>query len=244
MSVYLYDGSFEGFLSVVYHSYYAKKPAFKIIKNLQEVSLLDEVIEITTDSLHAQKVLDGLKQKFESCHYNKIFHIFLCDSRAFEKALYDFILIGFKEPKKLYDINHPSIFYLEKLEHEYFRHVHKMYGFVRFEELEDGSLYAQIEGKFNILPYLGKHFVKRLDGCTFIIHDIQRELAYVKTKEHGGVHKVADFEIPKRSENEAKFQKLWKLFFKQVTIQERKNLQLQQNWVPLLYRTYMTEFKK
>ncbi len=147
-------------------------------------------------------------------------------------------MIGFKEPKKLHDINHPSIHYLEKLEHEYFRHLHKMYGFVRFEELEDGSLYAKIEGKFNILPYLGKHFKKRLSGVNFIIHDVSRELAYVD----GVIHKVADFETPILSDNEAKFQKLWKLFFEQVAIKERKNLKLQQNWVPLLYRKYMTEF--
>lgn len=242
MSTYLYDGSFEGFLSIVYRSYYDKKPATKIIKALKNVSLLDEVIEVVTDTVYAQQVYDGLKTKFENRHYNKIFHTFLCDSRDFEKALYDFIVIGFKDQKRLHDINHPSIHYLEKLEHEYFRHVHKMYGFVRFEELEDGSLYAKIEGKFNILPFLGKHFAKRLYGCDFIIHDIDRALAYVKTKENGVVHQVADFELPTLSENEAKFQKLWKLFFEQVTIKERKNLKLQQNWVPLLYRKYMTEF--
>ncbi len=85
MSVYLYDGSFEGFLSVIYHSFYEKKPATKIIKELKEVSLLDEVVKIITDENHAQKVHEGLKKKFENCHYNKIFHTFLCDSRDFER---------------------------------------------------------------------------------------------------------------------------------------------------------------
>jgi hypothetical protein len=142
MSVYLYDGSFEGFLSVVYHSFYAKKPASKIIKDLKNISLLDEVTEIVTDKMHSQKVHDSLKKRFDKCHYNKIFNTFLCDSREFEKALYDFIVIGFKDAKKLCDINHPSIYYLEKLEREYFRYLDRMYGFIRFEELEDGSLYA------------------------------------------------------------------------------------------------------
>jgi probable DNA metabolism protein len=113
-----------------------------------------------------------------------------------------------------------------------------MYGFVRFEELEDGVLYAKIEGKFNILPFLGKHFTKRLSGCNFIIHDTKRELAYL----NGKIHQVADFKIPTLSKDEAKFQKLWKIFFNKVAISERKNLKLQQNFVPLLYRKYMTEF--
>jgi len=238
MSVYLYDGSFEGFLTLIYHSFYQKKPAFKIIKDRKDVSLLDEVIEIVTDELQAKKVYESLKEKFEPKHYNKIFHAFLCDSKDFEKPLYDFIVLGFRDQKKLYDINHPSIYYLEKLEREYFRYLDKMYGFIRFVELEDGMLYTKVEGKFNILPFLGKHFKKRLDGLEFIIHDTFRELAYVD----GVIHKVADFEIPKLSDDEQKFQKLWKLFYEKVTIQERKNLKLQQNLVPLLYRKYMTEF--
>ena len=50
------------------------------------------------------------------------------------------------------------------------------------------------------------------------------------------------FEVMSLS-NEEKFQKLWKSFFKGVTINERKNLKLQTQMVPLLYRTYMSEFK-
>jgi probable DNA metabolism protein len=99
-------------------------------------------------------------------------------------------------------------------------------------------LYAKVEGKFNILPFLGKHFKKRLDGLKFIIHDVERELAYVD----GVIHKVAKFDAPKLSDDEEKFQKLWKLFYEKVTIQERKNLNLQKSLVPLLYRKYMTEF--
>ena len=39
------------------------------------------------------------------------------------------------------------------------------------------------------------------------------------------------------------FKKLWKSFFSGVTINERTNLKLQTQMVPLLYRTYMSEFK-
>lgn len=242
MSTYMYDGSFEGFLTLIYHSYYQKLPAKKIIKDAKSITLLDEVIQITSDELQAKKVLDALKNKFQNRHYNKIFNIFLCDSMEFEKALYDFVILGFRDQKKLNDINHPSIYYLEKLESEYFRYLHKMYGFVRFTLLKDQILYAKIEGKFNILPYLGKHFTKRLDGCDFIIHDLKRELAIVKTDDGSIIHKVADFQTPELSQDEEKFQELWRLFFESVTIKKRKNLKLQQNFVPLLYRKHMTEF--
>ena len=40
-----------------------------------------------------------------------------------------------------------------------------------------------------------------------------------------------------------KFQNYGRVFFSGVTINERTNLKLQTQMVPLLYRTYMSEFK-
>jgi probable DNA metabolism protein len=117
-----------------------------------------------------------------------------------------------------------------------------MYGFVRFEELEDKTLYAKIETKFNVLPFLGRHFYKRLSTSDFIIHDIKRNLAFVKSNKDAQIRSVASFEAPTLSQEEEHFKRLWKVFFQSVAIKERENKKLQQNFVPLLYRTYMSEF--
>ena len=57
------------------------------------------------------------------------------------------------------------------------------------------------------------------------------------------IQEIAYFDEPIYSSNEQKFQKLWKSFFSGVTINERTNLKLQTQMVPLLYRTYISEFK-
>ncbi len=57
---------------------------------------------------------------------------------------------------------------------------HKLTGFIRFEELEDKTLYAKIESKFNVVYFLGRHFLKRFNNQNFIIHDLNRKLAFVK----------------------------------------------------------------
>ena len=113
---------------------------------------------------------------------------------------------------------------------------------VTIGELEDGTLYGKIESKFNVVYFLGKHFLKRFNNQNFIIHDLDRKLAFVKIDEEFSIQEVAYFDEPTFSSNEEKFQKLWKSFFKGVTIKERINLKLQQNLVPLVYRTYMSEF--
>ena len=117
-----------------------------------------------------------------------------------------------------------------------------MSGFTRFEELEDKTLYAKIDVKYNILYFLAKHFNKRFNNQNFIIHDLKRKLAYIHIDGNRSIQKVAHFEEPKRSSDEQMFQNLWRTFFNSVSIQSRQNKKLQQQFVPLIYRTYMSEF--
>ena len=238
----VYDKSFEGFLTLIYKVYYEKlRPQF--IKTQMPQSLFsDDIINIETDLELAQKVLKALKEKFTKQNFERILNIFMCDTKEFELYLLEYIMLGFKEQKQLNNINIEAVRYIDTLEKELFRDVHLMYGFTRFEELEDGTLYAKIDNKFNIVYFLGKHFIKRLGDQNFIIHDIKRELAFLKSGEQKSVQKVSSFDIPSYSQDEQKFKKLWSSFFNSVAIESRANKKLQQNMVPLIYRAYMTEF--
>ncbi|AYJ80021.1 DNA metabolism protein [Aliarcobacter cryaerophilus ATCC 43158] len=241
--ILVYDGTFEGFLSLVYEVYYKKLKPIKIYKTLPNEILFEEILEIITLKDSAIKVLNAIKTKFPKEILEKILNIFMCDSKEFEMALLEYIIIGFKESKQLYNINNSCVFYINSLEKELFKNVHKMTGFIRFEELEDNTLYAKIESKFNLVYFLGKHFLKRFNNQNFIIHDLNRKLAFVKIQNDFSVQEVAFFDEPNYSKSEEKFQKLWKSFFSKVTIKERINPKLQKQMVPLLYRTYMSEFK-
>ena len=240
--ILVYDGTFDGFLSLVYEVYYKKLKPTKIYKTLPNEIIFEEILEIQTSEENSTKVLKAIKTKFPKPIVEKILNIFMCDSRAFEVALLEFIIIGFKDTKQLFNINNSSVFYLSNLEKELFKNVHKMYAFVRFEELDDDTLYAKLECKFNVVYFLAKHFLKRFNNQNFIIHDINRKIAFIKTKDDYSIQEVAFFDEPNYSINEEKFQKLWKRFFKGVTIEERINPKLQQQLVPLIYRTYMSEF--
>lgn len=241
--ILLYDGTFEGFLSLVYEVYYKKLKPTKIYKTLPNEILFEEILEINSSKESGIKVLNAIKTKFPKEILEKILNIFMCDSKEFEMSLLEYIIIGFKDSKQLYNINNSCVFYLNNLEKELFRVVHKLTGFIRFEELEDKTLYAKIESKFNVIYFLGRHFLKRFNNQNFIIHDINRKLAFVKMQNDYSVQEVAFFDEPNYSSNEEKFQKLWNSFFNGVTINERTNLKLQTQMVPLLYRTYMSEFK-
>ena len=207
--ILLYDGTFEGFLSLVYEVYYKKLKPTKIYKTLPNEILFEEILEINSSKESGIKVLNAIKTKFPKEILEKILNIFICDSKEFEMALLEYIVIGFKDSKQLYNINNSCFFYLNNLEKELFKNVHKMYAFIRFEELEDSSLYAKLECKFNVIYFLAKHFLKRFNNQDFIIHDINRKVAFIKIKENYSIQEVAFFDEPSFSSSEEKFQKLW-----------------------------------
>jgi len=240
--IVVYNGSFESFLTLIYEVYYSKLQVTQIKKQMPESLFLEEIIEIQIDKEKYTKVLKALQTKFQKKHFETILNIFMCDSIDFELDLLAFIILGFKDQKELLNINNISVFNIQNLQRELFRFNHKMTGFVRFIELEDGTLYAKIDTKFNVVYFLGKHFLKRFNNQKYIIHDIKRELAFVHNEFVKGVQNVSSFEMPKHSKDEQKFQKLWKTFFDSVSIESRENKKLQQQWVPLIYRTYMNEF--
>lgn len=240
--ILVYDGTFEGFLSLVYEVYYKKLKPIKIYKTLPNEMIFEEILELKTSKENTIKVLNAIKTKFPKELIQRILNIFICDLKEFELYLLEYIIIGFKETKQLYNINNFCVFYLNNLEKELFRNVHKLTGFIRFEELEDGTLYTKVESKFNVVYFLGKHFLKRFNNQNFIIHDLNRKLAFVKMQNDFSVQEVAFFDEPNYSSNEQKFQKLWKSFFNAVTIKERFKPKLQKQLVPLIYRTYMSEF--
>ncbi|MDX9743219.1 MAG: TIGR03915 family putative DNA repair protein [Arcobacteraceae bacterium] len=242
--IVIYDGSFEGFLTLVYEVYYQKLKPKKIVKELPNSLILDDIRVIESDEIKSLKVLEGLKKRFAQKNFEVIFHIFMCDSVEFELDLLHFIILGFKSQKELENINYPFVFNIQNLQKELFRYSHKMSGFIRFMELDDGTLYGKIETKFNIVYHLGTHFSERFNNQNYIIHDIKRKLAFVKIGNTHQVQEVATFDKPTMSVNEEKFSNLWKTFFASVAIQSRENKKLQKQMVPLIYRTFMTEFKE
>ncbi len=240
--IVVYDGSFEGFLTLVYDVYHSKICPEQIIKEEPKTLLLDEYFCIDNDEEKFEKVYQSLTNHFSKENMQTIFNMFFCDTSSFEKELLEFIKLGFKNQKELDNINIPEIFKIKNLEKELLRNAHRMYGFMRFQELADGTLYGKLESKFNLLTFMGRHFFQRLSNQNFIIHDAERKLAIVKNTTQISVEQVAKFDTPVLSSDEKKFSDLWRQFFKSVAIEERRNLKLQQDLVPLIYRKYMNEF--
>lgn len=118
--------------------------------------------------------------------------------------------------------------------------------FLRFQELEQGILYAKIGPENDVVSFIMPHFADRLSPEHFMIHDERRGLF--------GVHPAGEAwylvsgvdesirEKLKYSGDELRYQELFTLFHNTIAIRERNNSRLQQQMLPLCFRDYMVEF--
>lgn len=240
------EDTVDGIFTAVYKAWEIGTAKTSIeIRGLKTMTLFAEYIDVDTDMELASKVASSINRKLSQEVYFYVYRAAL--SNHIEKAqyIYEFLIKAFRTGKDI--MNHlqdESVMKVFELSRKVGFEIHRYYGFVRFVELENGVLSARINPLANVVPILAEHFSDRLHNENWIILDTTRNLAAVH---RAGVGFVLTYDISEKelnlfshkSENEEKYQLLWKRFFDTIAIQERKNKKLQQQMMPLRYRKYM-----
>ena len=125
---------------------------------------------------------------------------------------------------------------------------HLLQGFIRFRELRNGILYAEITPKSQVLPCLTEYFEDRYPLENWLIYDKTHKMSLVHSKGKPcflmALDQVNQKEIEALERDEDAYQDLWKVFFDSVCIKERESYSLQRNNLPLRYRENMVEFRE
>ena len=117
--------------------------------------------------------------------------------------------------------------------------------FLRFAELENGILLARIRPKNFVLPLIAGHFADRFPEEHFAIIDDTAQMGAFHEKGKKWFLSPIDAEAIERlwnSERSREDETLWKLFFKTIAIEQRRNYRCQRTMCALRYRDYMLEF--
>lgn len=249
--VLVYDGSFEGFLSVVFKVYEEKLLQVDIQKsgNVQ-ASFFGESEEIITNKTHADRVWNGLKKKLTSFGRNQVYYSFLSEISSVENTLLDYMQQVFKSKENIEkDFSNATVLKLSKITKSVGREKHRMEAFVRFKLTKDDLYFANIEPDFNVLPLIAKHFKSRYADQKWVIYDIKRNFGLYYNLEN--VETIVmdfpkEFDFTKTSgdffaDSEIEFQELWQNYFKSTNIESRKNMLLHVRHVPKRYWKYLSE---
>lgn len=239
---YLYDGSFEGFLTCIYYHYYEEKAAGIFSSDNYQPSILNSFIEVQSEAEKATRVYDAIGEKISPYDLQRIYRVFLSTVDNREMLLLNYIRLGFKIGSKISLLHgNPYVSPVEKAEKKVTFEVHRLFGLLRFSVLEGEVLYAVLEPDHDVLEFLADHFTDRYKNEPFIIHDKKRNKALVS---QGGEWFITDFtesNLPRLSKNEKEYRALWKKYFETIAIKERTNPKCQKNFMPVRYWKHLTE---
>jgi probable DNA metabolism protein len=126
----------------------------------------------------------------------------------------------------------------------------RMMQFVRFQQTKDGLYFCGIEPQYDVLPLVLNHFQNRFADPNWLLYDLHRNYGTFWNKKTVEEVVLTSREIDRNTgqvnenvlnESDAFYQTLWKSYFENINIKERKNLRLQRQHMPRRFWKYLTE---
>lgn len=251
--MYVCNDGITGIFSGIYDAWKIKLEQEQlgiVLKGCINQELFCEYVECDENEQKAIAVEKLIKKHLGYEAYWDIYHAVLSDDP--EKG--DAILGAMLEAKKIADskkimqhLSHPKVRKVFELSRRVANESHYYKEIVRFKELENGILFAQIEPRCQILTCLGDHFSNRFPLENWMIYDRTHKMFLVH-RESKQWFLIVDDElneeaVMKLSEKEKTYMTLWKGFFENIAIVERESYERQRQHLPLRYRKHVTEFQ-
>ena len=259
--IYVCEDSLTGIFSGIYEVWKRKMTAEEAgleVGDSFERRLFCEYIFCKAEKRKALAVIRMIQKNLGVDVYEKISYALLSADRRKAEMVFRAML----EAKKL----SRKDLLMEHLGNEAVRAVFGMYrqvaneahhykGFVRFRELKNKTLFAKIEPKHAVLPCIAEHFADRFPQENWVIYDKTHEVFLIHEKgkryyflqqymcmkgDSGSDQNIAGG----FSEEEMDYEALWKGFVQSISVAERENRALQNQNLPLRFRTNLVEFSK
>ncbi len=240
---YLYDGSFEGFLSVLNHLEVTGEDPEDIRaaeRSVQEC-LWTESIHIPHNASDSERMRARIREAISTKALRHIYYAFLSEKEGVEMDILRYVRLGWEMGERLTSqITDHRVQRVHRLSGMVNREKHRLLGFIRFLLLPTGLLYSVIAPDFNLLPLVAPCFTNRLPHQQWIIHDQRRKSVALFTQ---GTLQFLEEELlsPNSLLTEDLYQELWKVYFKNISIRERFNPRAQRSRMPKKHWTTLPE---
>ncbi len=252
MIIYTYDNTFEGFLTCIFECYSSKEFPVDICRqDKSSKPLFAESRHIISDSIKAERVWNGIRNKLTGTNREMPYYAFLSGETGIEMKLYRFIrrLLGEHFSIET-DFGDDDVLFLTQTSRKVKKEAMRMLQFVRFQRTKDHLHFCTIEPLYDIIPLVASHFQKRFADQKWILYDVKRNYGI-----YYDLNKVEEVELSNQTfnnyngevnqnlleEGEEFYQKLWKSYFTHINIKERKNLKLQRQHMPKRFWKFLPE---
>lgn len=250
------EDSMEGILTGIYEAYQFKKDRgiaeheqiHLAVREPDVHRLFTEYHPVVKDHVKAGKVTDTIVRQLGEQTWYRLSMAMVSGLEGKADAVYHTVVLGLSSRDR-----HVT----DRLQADHVQHVFRcarasenelchFKQFLRFSELENGMLYARIETKHHILPFLMPHFADRLPADDLVIYDAAVQVfgLHARYKEwyllEGASFDEAGLVYAQAEED---YRELFRCFCRTIAIESRIDPKLQMNMLPLRFRPGMTEFQ-
>ena len=244
MQDYLYDGTFEGLLTCVYHHYYTEKASGIFRADEYQRNMLSRFCEVETDQEKAGRVYVAIENKISRYDLRRVYKAYRSEAEGIEMKILNYLVLGFRVGSRIGSMHaHAAVLPIQDAERLVARDIDKYLGLVRFEECENGIMYGIIEPGTDVIEFIAEHFSDRFRNEPFILHDAKRDKAVIAHCGRWYISSFTEKDIPAIGRDDKEFQKLWRAYFEHIAIKERINPKLQRSIMPKKYWKHLTEMQ-
>lgn len=253
MLIFRYDKSFDGLLTAIFDAFNRKTfPEMLIGINDIEPLFATEIFDVATDIEKSKRVWTGLNSKLMAVSCNMLGYVWLSEEKESDMLIFRYIKKVFESSQSIeMNFSDDDVLGIRNLAKKVNSEKHRMIEFVRFQKAADNLYFAPISPDTNCLPLITSHFKSRFADQQWIIYDTKRNYGFhynLKTiseitLENDLLIKNGRLDEKLMDEDEKLFQRMWKVYFKSLTIKERINPKLQRQHLPQRYWKYMTEMQ-
>lgn len=252
MTVFIYDQTFEGLLTVVFDAYFRKTFPDILQPEGEPLPLFcDEVLTVYTDDEKSGRVWKGLQRKLSPAALSALTICWLSELPGIDLLLFRYMRKAIDAPQSI-ELNFGDADVLEatqickKVNQERLR----IMQFLRFQKAADGTFFAAIEPIYNALPLAINHLKDRFADQKWLVYDLKRAYGFYYDLttvtevnfENKEAHLLSGMlNETLMAQDEKQFQQLWKAYFKSITIKERINPRLHRQNLPVRFWKYLTE---
>ena len=259
--IYVCEDSLTGIFSGIYEVWKRKMTAEEAgleVGDSFERRLFCEYIFCKAEERKALAVIRMIQKNLGADVYEKISYALLSADRRKAEMVFRAMLEAKKLSRKdrlMEHLGNEAVRAVFGMYRQVANEAHHYKGFVRFRELKNKTLFAKIEPRHAVLPCIAEHFADRFPQENWIIYDKTHEVFLIHEKgkryyflqqymcmkgDSGSAQKIAGG----FSEEEMDYEALWKGFVQSISVAERENRALQNQNLPLRFRTNLVEFSK
>lgn len=259
--IYVCEDSLTGIFSGIYEVWKSKMTAEEAgleVGDSFERRLFCEYIFCKAEERKALVVIHMIQKNLGADVYEKISYALLSADRRKAEMVFRAMLEAKKLSRKdrlMEHLGNEAVRAVFGMYRQVANEAHHYKGFVRFRELKNKTLFAKIEPKHAVLPCIAEHFADRFPQENWVIYDKTHEVFLIHEKgkryyflqqymcmkgDSGSAQNIAGV----FSEEEMDYEALWKEFVRSISVAERENRALQNQNLPLRFRTNLVEFSK